>query len=206
LPVVTGAFLVGMITKDALTSAGLTDDEPEPEDTCVACSTSEHVRRDPRAGCLPLCTDCLGRTRTELGWSPQADWTCASRPTPRSRRDASTKTPAPCHIVAASDAWNPLFMIKDILVCLEGWRAAASARSISGSSSAREHGARLVGLAIHRRAAEARAGSAASLVETRGKKATETLAQFPKARCQQAVVPTRSLELRGRPAAMISRR
>jgi CBS domain-containing protein len=72
LPVVTGAFLVGMITMEALTSAGLTEEEPPPEDKCVACSTTEHVRRDPRAGCLPLCTDCLGRT-TLSALDPLAD-------------------------------------------------------------------------------------------------------------------------------------
>ena len=62
LPVVTGAFLVGMVTMEALTSAGLTDDEPAEVEKCVACATTDDVRRDPRAGCLPLCTDCLGRT------------------------------------------------------------------------------------------------------------------------------------------------
>jgi hypothetical protein len=30
------------------------------------------VRRDPRAGCLPLCGDCLGRT-TLATLDPQAD-------------------------------------------------------------------------------------------------------------------------------------
>jgi CBS domain-containing protein len=72
LPVVTGAFLVGMITMDELASAGLTDDEPEPADSCVACATTEHVRRDPRASCLPLCADCLGRTSTN-GFDTPAD-------------------------------------------------------------------------------------------------------------------------------------
>jgi CBS domain-containing protein len=72
LPVVTGAFLVGMITLEALTSAGLTEDEPEPDDACVACATTEDVRRDPRASCLPLCGDCLGRTAM-AALDPQAD-------------------------------------------------------------------------------------------------------------------------------------
>jgi CBS domain-containing protein len=72
LPVVTGAFLVGMITLEALASAGLTDDEPEPMDKCVACATTVDVRREPRAGCLPLCVDCLGRTPT-AALDPLAD-------------------------------------------------------------------------------------------------------------------------------------
>ena len=53
LPVVTGAFLVGMVTMEALTSAGLTEDEPAEAEKCVACSTTEEVRRDPRASCPP---------------------------------------------------------------------------------------------------------------------------------------------------------
>jgi CBS domain-containing protein len=71
LPVVTGAFLVGLITLEALASAGLTEDEDETADACVACATTEEVRRDPRAGCLPLCVDCLGRTTIPL--DPLAD-------------------------------------------------------------------------------------------------------------------------------------
>jgi CBS domain-containing protein len=66
LPVVTGAFLVGMITLEALTTAGLTEDEPPAPETCVACSTTENVRREPRAGCLALCHDCLGRTSANV--------------------------------------------------------------------------------------------------------------------------------------------
>lgn len=66
LPVVTGAFLVGIVTRQALATAGLTDeDAPEP-DNCVACHSDEDVRRDPRAGGLALCTDCLGRTTPNL--------------------------------------------------------------------------------------------------------------------------------------------
>lgn len=66
LPVVTGAFLVGIVTREALATAGLTDDEsPEPQ-SCVACHSEENVRRDPRAGGLPLCADCLGRTTPNL--------------------------------------------------------------------------------------------------------------------------------------------
>jgi CBS domain-containing protein len=61
LPVVTGAFLVGMVTREALATAGLTD-RGEPADRCVACLSTRSVRRDPRAGCLALCADCLGRT------------------------------------------------------------------------------------------------------------------------------------------------
>ena len=35
LPVVTGAFLVGMVTLEALATAGLTEEEPEAPETCV---------------------------------------------------------------------------------------------------------------------------------------------------------------------------
>jgi CBS domain-containing protein len=62
LPVVTGAFLVGMVTREALATAGLTDEAPAEPEICVACSTTRNVRREPRAGCLALCADCIGRT------------------------------------------------------------------------------------------------------------------------------------------------
>jgi len=61
LPVVTGAFLVGMVTLESLATAGLTEQPAEAPQTCVACGTTREVRREPRAGCLALCTDCLGR-------------------------------------------------------------------------------------------------------------------------------------------------
>lgn len=63
LPVVTGTFLVGMVTRDALATVGL---EGEPTETtppvCAACGSKQKVRRDPRAGGIPLCAECLGRT------------------------------------------------------------------------------------------------------------------------------------------------
>jgi CBS domain-containing protein len=64
LPVVTGAFLVGMITRAALATAGLGDDDSIATGrvACSACGITEKVRRDPRAGGIPLCPECLGRT------------------------------------------------------------------------------------------------------------------------------------------------
>src|SRR5688572_8918610 len=63
LPVVTGTFLVGMVTRDALATVGLAG---EPTETtppvCTACGSNQKVRRDPRAGGIPLCAECLGRT------------------------------------------------------------------------------------------------------------------------------------------------
>jgi CBS domain-containing protein len=65
LPVVTGAFLVGMVTREGL-AAGLGEDSEKTIETCVACQATEEVRRDPRAGGLPLCADCLGRTSPSI--------------------------------------------------------------------------------------------------------------------------------------------
>jgi CBS domain-containing protein len=65
LPVVTGAFLVGIVTRDALATAGLDGGKPqtrEPKAVCAACGARDKVRRDPRAGGVPLCPECLGRT------------------------------------------------------------------------------------------------------------------------------------------------
>lgn len=63
LPVVTGAFLVGIITKAALATAGLApESNEETKAVCSACGAKQKVRRDPRAGGIPLCADCLGRT------------------------------------------------------------------------------------------------------------------------------------------------
>lgn len=72
LPVVTGAFLVGMITRDKLSN--LTpepDEEPDDDDllsgdpeeveedaACTACGRTERVKQYYRAGMLPLCGDC----------------------------------------------------------------------------------------------------------------------------------------------------
>lgn len=64
LPVVTGHYLVGIVSRHALATAGLTaDDEPAREpDVCAACHSTKRVRREPRAGGAPLCETCLGRT------------------------------------------------------------------------------------------------------------------------------------------------
>ena len=62
LPVVTGDYLVGIVTRNALATAGLTDDPPPEPETCAACHSSKNVRRDPRAAGIPLCAACLGRT------------------------------------------------------------------------------------------------------------------------------------------------
>jgi predicted transcriptional regulator len=65
LPVVTGAFLVGVITRDKLVRMGVeSEDEADPEETedlsmvCAACGGAKGVRRDLRTGMLSLCTDC----------------------------------------------------------------------------------------------------------------------------------------------------
>jgi len=62
LPVVTGAFLVGIVTRDALATAGLSAEEAAEKDlmACTACGITDHVRRDPRAGGIPLCVHCQG--------------------------------------------------------------------------------------------------------------------------------------------------
>lgn len=66
LPVVTGAFLVGIVTRDALATAGLGSEPRAPRKlVCNACGAdhpNDKVRRDPRSGGIPLCADCLGRT------------------------------------------------------------------------------------------------------------------------------------------------
>jgi CBS domain-containing protein len=62
LPVVTGDYLVGIVSRHALATAGLTDESPREPDVCVACHSTKRVRREPRAGGAPLCETCLGRT------------------------------------------------------------------------------------------------------------------------------------------------
>ncbi|HVR63921.1 MAG TPA: CBS domain-containing protein [Polyangia bacterium] len=62
LPVVTGHYLVGIVSRDALATAGLTDEPAREPEVCVACHASKRVRREPRAGGAPLCEACLGRT------------------------------------------------------------------------------------------------------------------------------------------------
>jgi hypothetical protein len=61
---VTGTFLVGMVTRDALaTVAGLGQEGRDAvPSVCAACGSKEKVRRDPRASGIPLCAECLGRT------------------------------------------------------------------------------------------------------------------------------------------------
>jgi predicted transcriptional regulator len=64
LPVVTGAFLVGVITKDKLSKMGVNPDEAAEEDeeseaaSCAACGGAQEVRRDLRTGLLSLCVKC----------------------------------------------------------------------------------------------------------------------------------------------------
>ena len=60
LPVVTGAFLVGIVTRDGLAMAGLDDPDEPALMACTACGDTRHVRRDPRAGGTPLCVHCQG--------------------------------------------------------------------------------------------------------------------------------------------------
>jgi CBS domain-containing protein len=67
LPVVTGAFLVGIITRAALATVGIGPaDGIEPDGAaCGACGADQpqdKVRRDPRAAGIPLCASCFGRT------------------------------------------------------------------------------------------------------------------------------------------------
>lgn len=70
LPVVTGAFLVGMITRDKLSKLPPDEAEEEVDDVleldveptedvaCTACGREDKVRLYYRAGMLPLCSDC----------------------------------------------------------------------------------------------------------------------------------------------------
>ena len=104
-------------------------------------------------------------------------------------------------------------MLKEILVCLEGSPSTETAVS-KAIDLARELGAALVGMSIIDEP-DIRAGVAVGiggssfkqhrdevLMEDARKKAEATLAQF-ETRCQLAGVATRSLEVRGRPAAKI---
>ena len=64
LPVVSGTELVGLVTREGLASVtGGIEGQPvaRPSDECVACGADDEVRRDPRAGMVPMCSDCLGR-------------------------------------------------------------------------------------------------------------------------------------------------
>jgi predicted transcriptional regulator len=67
LPVVTGAFLVGVITRDKLVRMGVeaedptevvTEEEDESSTLCAACGKAKNVRRDLRTGMLSLCAEC----------------------------------------------------------------------------------------------------------------------------------------------------
>ncbi len=68
LPVVTGAFLVGVITRDRLARMGVRAEDAdgaEPDDeaaskpeSCVACGSENQVRKELRAGMMSLCGDC----------------------------------------------------------------------------------------------------------------------------------------------------
>lgn len=80
LPVITGAFLVGMITKDRLPSTtpatsakserradGPAARGPQAENetpTCAACGTPRNVRPNLRAGMIPMCVECAGTMPT----------------------------------------------------------------------------------------------------------------------------------------------
>jgi len=104
-------------------------------------------------------------------------------------------------------------MIKDILVCLEGSASSERATDLA-IEIAREMSARLTGLAIvdepNIRAGAATGIGGASfkqhrdevLLEDAHKKAADNLLLF-EARCRDASIPARVLELRGRPAAKI---
>jgi CBS domain-containing protein len=67
LPVVTGAFLVGIITRAALATVGIgpvrmAEGEGGACSACGADRPGDKVRRDPRAASIPLCASCFGRT------------------------------------------------------------------------------------------------------------------------------------------------
>jgi CBS domain-containing protein len=77
LPVVTGAFLVGVITRDKLSRMGVSAEEEEKVDladvdieargnqaACAACGSPEGVRRDLRTSMLFLCGECAAVTPT----------------------------------------------------------------------------------------------------------------------------------------------
>jgi CBS domain-containing protein len=59
LPVVKGTELIGIVTRERI--AALTGGAEAKPEVCVACGSADEVRRDPRAGMVALCADCLGR-------------------------------------------------------------------------------------------------------------------------------------------------
>lgn len=67
LPVVTGTFLVGMVTREVVGTPPvevteldvIEEEKPEPEPTeCAACGSKRKVRRDLRCSLIPLCETC----------------------------------------------------------------------------------------------------------------------------------------------------
>jgi CBS domain-containing protein len=62
LPVVTGTFLVGIVTRAALDAGGLDTRATASHQSCRACGGKRDVRKDTRAGGLWLCAGCHGRT------------------------------------------------------------------------------------------------------------------------------------------------
>ena len=64
LPVVTGTFLVGIMTREGLATAGFAAARTIAfvKQTCRACGGKREVRKDPRVGGIPLCATCVGRT------------------------------------------------------------------------------------------------------------------------------------------------
>ena len=72
LPVVTGTFLVGIVTRDTLESLDLNLDIDVPflknmqrtatKLICVGCGSNRKVVRDVRSSLTPMCVRCLGGT------------------------------------------------------------------------------------------------------------------------------------------------
>ncbi len=62
LPVVTGQYLVGMVTRETLNRLDVASvRRPSTSNlNCVACGSSWRVTRDFRSNCIPLCGGCLG--------------------------------------------------------------------------------------------------------------------------------------------------
>lgn len=62
LPVITGQFLVGMITRDVLAHLDVADVQVPrgAAADCVGCGSSWRVTRDFRSNFLPMCGSCLG--------------------------------------------------------------------------------------------------------------------------------------------------
>jgi CBS domain-containing protein len=70
LPVVTGTFLVGVVTKDRLARIGLraapalAEEEADEPEVCSSCGGANLVRREPRVALMPLCADCAAAIPT----------------------------------------------------------------------------------------------------------------------------------------------